>query len=56
MPKIKQILHTKNAGDHAQVFVLLDDGTEAICYVGGSVQVWFDEKYNKIKAFVMKSS
>jgi hypothetical protein len=52
MAKIINILHIQNKGDYALINVLLDDGTEAIVYVGGNVEVFFHK--GAIKAFVKK--
>lgn len=40
MPRIKEILHTDNKGAYALVNVLLDDGEEAVVWVGGEVEVY----------------
>lgn len=52
MVKIAEIQHIENNDSYATVFVLLDDGTEAQVYVGGSCEVYFD--HNVIKAFVKR--
>ena len=44
-----------NKGKYAIVHVLLSDGSEAEVYVGGLVDSWFDEDWNKIKAFVKRA-
>lgn len=54
MPRVKAILHLEDKGDYAIVHVLLSDGTEAEIYNGGEVEVRFDEKHGKIKAFVKR--
>lgn len=52
MAKIIKILRCENKQDHAKVYVQLDDGTEGVCYVGGSVEVFFHNQ--QIRVFVKK--
>ncbi len=52
MSRIKQILHMQNKGDKALVNVLLDDGTEAVVYVSGDVEVFFHKGI--VRAYVKK--
>lgn len=52
MARIKEIQHVNNKKTYAEVFVLLEDGTEARVMVGGSVEVYLD--HGIIKAFVKK--
>lgn len=54
MARIIEILGCDNKVSYANVHVLLDDGTEGICYVGGDCEVYFDPNYNKIKVFIKK--
>ena len=53
--KIKEILTAQTFGDYCIVTVLLDNNEEAEIYVGGGVECYYDEKYNKYKAFVKKA-
>lgn len=53
MAKITKILHFQNKGDYALVNVLLDDGTEAVCIVGGDCEVYFHK--GQIKAYVKRN-
>lgn len=54
--KIVKIIRTTYAPDksYANVFVRLDDGSEAVVYVGGSVEIWFAN--NKINARVKRKA
>ncbi len=52
MQNITKIIRIENKKTYANVFVRLDDGSEAVVYIGGQVKVWFDDKYGKIKAHV----
>lgn len=52
MSKIIEIIGCENKVQYAIVHVLIDDGTEAEVYVGGTVEVFLDK--NKIKAFVKR--
>lgn len=57
MSKIVKVLRpVKYSGDDSYVIVSvqLDDGSEASVYVGGAVDLWFDEAHNKTKAFVLR--
>jgi hypothetical protein len=54
MAKIKEIIGMDNKGSHALVHVITDDGTECTIWIGGQVELFFDHKYNKVKAFVKK--
>jgi len=56
MPRIKKIVRCENKGSFANITVELEDGSECVVFVGGNVSVWFDDKYNRAKAFVLKSS
>lgn len=57
MAKIIKILkdQTRYYDEYCVVVVLLDDGTEAFVRVGGDVEVFFDHRYNKIKAVVKRA-
>lgn len=52
--KIIEILGATNCGIYAVVEVLLDNGNEATCYVGGEVEAYYDAKHGTYKAFVKK--
>jgi hypothetical protein len=52
MPKIIKIQHIENRLEYALIYTLLDDGTEAVCYVGGAVEVFLHK--GVIKAFVKR--
>lgn len=54
MAKITKILHMQNKGDYALINVLMDDGLEAVVYVGGACEVFFS--HGRINAFVKKRS
>lgn len=53
--RIKKIISSVNKGASLEVKALLDDGTEAYGWVGGEVEVFFDEGHNKIKFFVKRA-
>lgn len=55
MARIIEIIGVENNGNHANIHVLLDDGTEGVVWVGGKVDVHFDDKHNKIKVFVKRA-
>lgn len=50
--KIIKIIGFENKGEFGLVTVCLEDGTEAVCYVGGSVEVYFNK--GRISCFVKK--
>lgn len=52
--KIIEVIGVENKVSYANVHVLLDNGEEAIVWVGGNVDVYFDATHNKIKAFVKR--
>lgn len=52
MAKITKVIGFENKGAYALVTVQLDDGTEAVIYNGGQVEVYF--AYGRISAFVRK--
>jgi hypothetical protein len=54
MAKIAKIIHTENKGNHAIVHVQMEDGTEAQIYCGGECEVYFDHRFNKVKAWVKR--
>lgn len=56
MAKIESVTGWINRGKDAVVFVVLDDGQEACVWVGGSVEVFHDEKHDIVKAFVKRPS
>jgi hypothetical protein len=53
MAKIVKILRTHDLGDSLKIWVELDDGMQAIIYVGGAVETFFHK--GQIRAFVKKS-
>jgi len=53
MTNIIKVTHIQNKDTYALVNVLLSDGTEAVCFVGGEVEVFFH--HGIIKAFVKKT-
>lgn len=56
MAKIIEIIGMDNKGEYALVHVLLNSGEEAVVYVGGSVEVFYDPAHDKVKAFVKKAA
>jgi hypothetical protein len=52
MSRIIKIEHFQNKGEYALVNVLMDDGTEAVVYVGGDCEVFFDKGI--VKCFVKR--
>lgn len=52
MSRIIEIIGCSNKVNYALVAVLLDDGTEAEVWVGGSVEVYYD--HGRIKAWVKR--
>lgn len=53
MAKIKKIVRIINKGDHAKVYVQLEDGDEEyVIYIGGNVEVFL--KGQELRAFVKK--
>lgn len=54
MTRIIEIIRCENKQTKAKVYVLLDDGLEAVVYVGGSVEVYLVGQ--EIRAFVRKSA
>lgn len=54
MAKIIEIIGCDNKGKFANIHVLLDDGSEGVVYVGGSVEVHYDPAHDRIKCFVKK--
>lgn len=53
MAKIIKIIRCENRGERAKITVQLDDGGEAVVYVGGSVEVFMVGQ--EIRAFVRKT-
>lgn len=53
MTNIIKVTHIQNKNTYALVNVNLSDGTEAVCFVGGEVEVFFH--HGIIKAFVKKT-
>lgn len=53
MAKIVKIIRCENKDTRAKITVQLDDGGEAVVYVGGSVEVFMVGQ--EIRAFVRKS-
>lgn len=56
MAKIESITGWINRGKDAQVFVTLEDGTEGVVWVGGSVEVFHDAAHDVVKCFVKRSA
>lgn len=52
MAHIIKIIRCENKGERAKITVQLDDGGEAVVYVGGSVEVYLVNQ--EIRAFVKK--
>lgn len=52
MAHIIKIIRCENRGERAKITVQLDDGGEAVVYVGGSVEVYMVNQ--EIRAFVKK--
>lgn len=52
MAEIKKIIRMENKDSRAKITVQLDDGGEAVVYVGGSVEVYMVNQ--EIRAFVKK--
>lgn len=52
MARIIEVIGMDNKGASAKVHVVLDDGTEAEVYIGGSVEVYYHKE--RIKAYVKR--
>lgn len=52
MAKIKKILHFENNDSYALVHVLMEDGLEAVVFVGGECETYLNK--GRISAFVKK--
>ena len=59
MVKVKKVLRPVKYApndEYVIVTVLTDTGDTAEVFIGGEVEVFFDHRYNKIKAFVKRPS
>lgn len=56
MAKIIKILGWEQREDHCIVFVRTDTQDDAQVYVGGSVELFHDPKFDVTKAFVKRSA
>ena len=54
MSKITKILHFTNKDSYGLVNVMMEDGTEAVVYVGGDCEVYLNK--GRISAFVKKAA
>ncbi len=55
MSKITKIVSIENHDTFARVHVLVDEQEEAVVWVGGEVEIFHDDKYDKTKAWVKKT-
>jgi hypothetical protein len=53
--RIIKIIRLVNKKTYGVAYVQLDDGSEAEIFIGGDVETFYDERYNKVKAVIKRA-